>query len=67
MARLKPEFDRRNVKIIGLSVDPVEQHAKWANDIEETQGCAPNYPMIGDPDLSVSKAWGMLPRRHSSG
>ena len=61
MARLKPEFDRRNVKIIGLSVDPVEQHAKWANDIEETQGYAPNYPMIGDPDLSVSKAWGMLP------
>jgi thioredoxin-dependent peroxiredoxin len=61
MARLKPEFDRRNVKIIGLSVDPVEQHAKWANDIEETQGYAPNYPMIGDPDLSVSKAWSMLP------
>jgi alkyl hydroperoxide reductase subunit AhpC len=60
-ARLKPEFDRRNVKIIGLSVDPVEQHAKWASDIEETQGCAPNYPMIGEPDLSVSKAWGMLP------
>ena len=61
MARLKPEFDRRNVKIIGLSVDPVEQHAKWARDIEATQGCAPNYPMIGDPDLSISKAWGMLP------
>jgi alkyl hydroperoxide reductase subunit AhpC len=61
MAKLKPEFDRRNVKIIGLSVDPVEQHAKWASDIEETQGCAPNYPIIADPDLSVSKAWGMLP------
>ena len=61
MARLKPEFDRRNVKIIALSVDPVEQHAKWASDIEETQGFAPNYPMIGDPDLSISKAWGMLP------
>jgi alkyl hydroperoxide reductase subunit AhpC len=61
MAKLKPEFDRRNVKIIGLSVDPVEQHAKWASDIEATQGCAPNYPMIGDPDLSISKAWGMLP------
>jgi alkyl hydroperoxide reductase subunit AhpC len=61
MAKLKPEFDRRNVKIIGLSVDPVEQHAKWASDIQDTQGFAPNYPMIGDPDLSVSKAWGMLP------
>jgi alkyl hydroperoxide reductase subunit AhpC len=61
MARLKPEFDRRNVKIIGLSVDPVEQHATWASDIEETQGRAPNYPMIGDSDLSISKAWGMLP------
>jgi len=61
MAKLKPEFDRRGVKIIGLSVDPVEQHAKWASDIEDTQGFAPNYPMIGDPDLRVSKAWGMLP------
>src|SRR6516162_9879418 len=61
MARLKPEFDRRNVKIIALSVDPVDQHAKWASDIEETQGFLPNYPMIGDPDLSISKAWGMLP------
>ena len=61
MARLKPEFDRRNVKIIALSVDPVNQHAKWASDIKETQGFAPNYPMIGDPDLSISKAWGMLP------
>jgi alkyl hydroperoxide reductase subunit AhpC len=61
MARLKPEFDRRNVKIIGLSVDPVDQHAKWAEDIKETQGHAPNYPMIGDPELKVAKAWGMLP------
>jgi thioredoxin-dependent peroxiredoxin len=61
MARIKPEFDSRNVKIIGLSVDPVDNHARWANDIRETQGHAPNYPMIGDTDLSISKAWGMLP------
>src|SRR5881296_57615 len=61
MARLKPEFDKRNTKIIGLSVDPVENHKKWANDIKETQGAAPNYPMIGDTDLKISKAWGMLP------
>jgi alkyl hydroperoxide reductase subunit AhpC len=61
MAKLKPEFDKRHVKIIGLSVDPVDKHHKWANDIEETQGFAPNYPMIGDPDLSIAKAWGMLP------
>ncbi len=61
MARLKPEFDKRNVKIIGLSVDPVDSHAKWSNDIKETQGYAPNYPMIGDPELKVAKAWGMLP------
>jgi thioredoxin-dependent peroxiredoxin len=61
MARIKPEFDRRNVKIVGLSVDPVDNHARWARDIEETQGHAPNYPMIGDPDLSISKAYGMLP------
>ena len=61
MARIKPEFDKRGVKIIGLSVDPVENHAKWAADIKETQGFAPNYPMIGDTDLSISKAWGMLP------
>jgi alkyl hydroperoxide reductase subunit AhpC len=61
MARIKPEFDTRSVKIIGLSVDPVENHAKWANDIKETQGFAPNYPMIGDTDLSIAKAWGMLP------
>ena len=61
MARLKPEFDRRNVKIIGLSVDPVESHARWSKDIEETQGYAPNYPMIGDADLRVAKLFGMLP------
>jgi alkyl hydroperoxide reductase subunit AhpC len=61
MARIKFEFDKRDVKIIGLSVDPVEHHAKWARDIEETQGQAPNYPMIGDPDLSIAKQWGMLP------
>jgi alkyl hydroperoxide reductase subunit AhpC len=61
MARIKPEFDRRNVKIIGLSVDPVDNHAQWAADIEETQGAAVNYPMIGDADFEVSKAYGMLP------
>jgi thioredoxin-dependent peroxiredoxin len=61
MASIKPEFDRRNVKIIGLSVDPVDNHAAWAKDIEETQGTAPNYPMIGDSDFAVSKAYGMLP------
>jgi thioredoxin-dependent peroxiredoxin len=61
MAKIKPDFDRRNVKIIGLSVDPVENHAKWSTDIEDTQGFAPNYPMIGDADFSVSKLYGMLP------
>ena len=61
MAKLKPEFDRRNVKLIGLSVDPVANHAKWATDIQETQGHAPNYPMIGDTDLAVAKLYGMLP------
>jgi len=61
MAGLKPEFDKRNTKIIGLSVDPVENHAKWAADIEETQGHAVNYPMIGDSDFNVSKLYGMLP------
>jgi alkyl hydroperoxide reductase subunit AhpC len=60
MARIKPEFDRRNVKVIGLSVDPVANHARWADDIRETQGHAPNYPMIGDSDLTVSKLYGML-------
>jgi alkyl hydroperoxide reductase subunit AhpC len=61
MARIKPEFDRRNVKIIGLSVDPVGNHEKWAKDIEETQGAAPNYPIIGDSDFNVSKMYDMLP------
>jgi alkyl hydroperoxide reductase subunit AhpC len=61
MASLKPEFDRRNTKIIGLSVDPVSNHEKWSKDIEETQGHAPNYPMIGDPELKVAKAYDMLP------
>lgn len=61
MAKLKPEFDKRNTKIIGLSVDPVDNHAKWAKDIEETQGTAPNYPMIGDTDLNVAKLYDMLP------
>jgi thioredoxin-dependent peroxiredoxin len=61
MAKIKSEFDKRGVKIIGLSVDPVDQHAGWAKDIEETQGFAPNYPMIGDTDYKVSKLYGMLP------
>ena len=61
MARLKPEFDKRGVKIIGLSVDPVDRHSGWAKDIEETQGMAPNFPMIGDPSLAVSKLYEMLP------
>ncbi|MGH9418944.1 MAG: peroxiredoxin [Thermoanaerobaculia bacterium] len=61
MARIKPDFDKRGVKIVGLSVDPVDRHSKWADDIKETQGYAPNYPMIGDPELKVAKAYGMLP------
>jgi alkyl hydroperoxide reductase subunit AhpC len=61
MARLKPEFDKRNTKIIGLSVDPVDNHARWAKDIEETQGAAVNYPMIGDPELKVATLYDMLP------
>jgi alkyl hydroperoxide reductase subunit AhpC len=61
MARIKPEFDRRNVKIVGLSVDPVGDHTKWADDIRETQGTAPNYPLIGDADFKVSKLYEMLP------
>jgi thioredoxin-dependent peroxiredoxin len=61
MASIKPEFDRRGVKIIGLSVDPTDKHEQWANDIEETQGHAPNYPIIGDADFAVSKLYGMLP------
>ena len=60
MAKIKPDFDARNVKIIGLSVDPVDKHAAWSADIAETQGTAPNYPMIGDVDFSVSKLYGML-------
>ena len=60
MAKIKPEFDRRDVKIIGLSVDPVADHGKWAKDIEETQGAAPNYPVIADSDFAVSKLYGML-------
>jgi thioredoxin-dependent peroxiredoxin len=61
MAKIKPEFDKRNVKIMGISVDPTEKHEQWANDIEETQGHAPNYPIIGDREFEVSKAYGMLP------
>ena len=61
MARIKPEFDKRGVKIIGLSIDPVDRHEGWAKDIAETQGTAPNYPMIGDIDLKVAKLYGMLP------
>jgi len=60
MAKIKPEFDKRGVKIIGLSVDPTDKHEQWANDIQETQGHAPNYPIIGDADFNVSKQYGML-------
>ena len=67
MAKLKPEFDKRNAKLIGLSVDPVDNHAKWAVDIAETQGTAPNYPMIGDTDLKVSKLYNMLPEEIAGG
>ena len=66
MAKLKSEFDKRNTKIIGLSADPVEDHKKWARDIEETQGAAVNYPMIGDPELKVAKLYDMLPATESS-
>jgi alkyl hydroperoxide reductase subunit AhpC len=61
MAAIKPEFDRRGVKVLSLSVDPLDNHVKWADDIEETQGHAPNFPMIGDGDFTVSKLYGMLP------
>jgi thioredoxin-dependent peroxiredoxin len=61
VAKIKAEFDKRNVKVIGLSVDPVEDHKKWSADIQETQGVAPNYPMVGDPDLKVAKLYNMLP------
>jgi alkyl hydroperoxide reductase subunit AhpC len=67
MARIKPEFDKRNTKIIGLSVDPVDDHQRWAKDIEETQGTAPNYPLIGDADLRISKLYGMLPAEAAPG
>jgi alkyl hydroperoxide reductase subunit AhpC len=60
MAKIKPEFDRRGVKIIAISVDPVDKHETWSDDIEETQGARPNYPMIGDADFHVSKLYGML-------
>jgi thioredoxin-dependent peroxiredoxin len=65
MAKIEPEFKKRNAKVIGLSVDPVENHDRWARDIEETQGHAPNYPMIGDTDLAVSKLYNMLPAEES--
>ncbi len=65
MAKIKPEFDRRGVKIIGLSVDATSDHERWAQDIEATQGYAPNYPIIGDADFAVSKAYGMLPAQTS--
>jgi len=61
MARLQPEFARRNTKILGLSVDSLDDHSRWANDIRETQGLAPNYPIVGDPDLKIAKLYGMLP------
>ncbi len=61
LAKLKPEFDKRGVKLLGLSVDPVARHSQWANDIKETQGAAPNYPMVGDTDYNVSKLYNMLP------
>jgi alkyl hydroperoxide reductase subunit AhpC len=67
MARIKPEFDGRNAKIIALSADPVEDHNRWASDIEETQGAAPNYPIIGDPELKVAKLYDMLPAEATPG
>jgi alkyl hydroperoxide reductase subunit AhpC len=67
LARLKPEFDKRGVKLIGLSVDPVDRHEKWGADIKETQGYAPNYPMIGDTDLSIAKLYNMLPANTPGG
>jgi alkyl hydroperoxide reductase subunit AhpC len=67
MARIKPEFDKRNTRIIGLSVDPVNDHERWAKDIEETQGTAPNYPIIGDADLKISKLYDMLPAEATPG
>jgi alkyl hydroperoxide reductase subunit AhpC len=67
MARIKPEFDRRNAKIIALSADPVDDHKRWASDIEETQGAAPNYPIIGDSELKVAKLYDMLPAEATPG
>jgi thioredoxin-dependent peroxiredoxin len=67
MARIKPEFDRRNAKIIALSADPVDDHKRWASDIEETQGAAPNYPIIGDSELKVAKMYDMLPAEATPG
>ena len=67
MASLKPEFDKRNCKIIGLSADPVSDHKNWAKDIQETQGHAPNYPIIGDADLTVAKLYDMLPASETPG
>jgi len=67
VAKLKSEFDKRNMKVIGLSVDSVDDHRKWSKDIEETQGAAPNYPMIGDPDLTIAKLYDMLPAETTGG
>jgi alkyl hydroperoxide reductase subunit AhpC len=67
VAKLKAEFDKRNVKVIGLSVDSVADHRKWSSDIEETQGAAPNYPMIGDPELQIAKLYDMLPAETTGG
>ncbi len=67
VAKIKPAFDQRNVKVIGISVDPVEAHDRWAKDIEETQGAALNYPLIGDSDLSIAKLYGMLPASANGG
>ncbi|RTL50226.1 MAG: peroxiredoxin [Bradyrhizobiaceae bacterium] len=67
LARLKPEFDKRGVKLLGLSVDPITKHTLWAEDIKETQGVAPNYPLIGDTELKVSKLYNMLPADTSGG
>lgn len=67
LARLKPEFDKRGVKLLGLSVDPVDKHQKWSEDIKETQGVAPNYPLIGDTDLSIAKLYNMLPASTTGG
>jgi alkyl hydroperoxide reductase subunit AhpC len=67
VAKLKSEFDKRNMKVIGLSVDSVDDHKRWSKDIEETQGAAPNYPMIGDPELQVAKLYDMLPAETTGG